>query len=999
VKPPANGNRPPGPNGAPAGQPSGHSPNKPGSGPPRGPRSQPARPPAGGTRSTPGQTGAVPATGSSTGAVRPTGNPTGAVRPNPNHTGAVRPTANPTGAVPATGSSTGAVRATGSSTGAVRPNPNHTGAVRPTANPTGAVPATGSPTGAVRATGNPTGAVRPNPNHTGAVRPTANPTGAVRATGSPTGAVRATGSPTGAVRATSTSATRAVTESATGARRSVDSSSRTDLPARGGSLDGPANATAARLLAEGRARMAEPEGEKAEPPVRRRRRLREFDPASLAALPAEMRLRFLASRKRHKARLAAMTPKQRLNHRLRVAAAALVGTFVVFPALVFFVGYVCFSIPSPDDAVNKQIATINFTDGSQLAKVVPAEGNRIKVDIDQVPPVVQHAVLSAEDRSFLSNPGFDFWGIARAAFKQLTGRAGGGSTITQQYVKKTLVGDEHSLWRKYKELIIAVKISQQNTKPQILGNYLNAIYFGRGAYGIQAASQAYFKTDVSKLNAEQGAVLAGVIQSPSANDPAVNRIRAVQRWTYVMDGMVRMGWLPERERAAAQYPVTIPPAKTSGGVPSDYRGLILRAVRDELEQRGITEQQFNQEGLTVTTTIDPVAQQAAVDAVHAGLAGQPDNLRSAMVSIDPTTGAILAYFGGDNGVGLNYATVRKQPGSTFKPFVLLADLLRPDSKGLGAKYKGMPIPGLRNADGASCEMCDLKQAMTISNNVIYHQLGIEVGPQNVAAAANRAGITAPLANPDAGIALGDKEVTPVDLASAYATIAAGGVYHRPHLVTKVTTSDDRVIYQQVDSGERRFDPQVIRNLIEAMLGVPTYDKMTLTSSRPVAAKTGTVQSHIENQNNDAWTAGFTPQVANVVWVGTDQNTPIKTAKGDPISGGTVPAKMWKSYMYDYTKGQPVKSFGPFKAIGSPPTVTGPNDGFMAGPPPSSDSAAADGTSSPPTTTLSQPDDANSLPSSGRVCDDQGCHDVGGSSRGDNDRSDDGRSNDDGDDDG
>jgi membrane peptidoglycan carboxypeptidase len=805
------------------------------------------------------------------------------------------------------------------------------------------------------------------------------------------------------VRATGTGSTtgaRAVVDSATGARRSVDSPSRVDLPARDGSADSPSNATAARLLAEGRARMSTPEDDEAERPARRTRRVREFDLASLAALPAEMRQRFLVNWRRHKARLAGYTPKQLLWHRLRWAAVALVSTFVVFPALVFFIGYLCFSIPSPDDAVNKQIATINFTDGTQLAKVVPAEGNRIKVDIDQVPQAVQFAVLSAEDRSFLSNPGFDPLGIARAAVKQLTGRAGGGSTITQQYVKKTLVGDEHSLWRKYKELIIAVKISQQNTKPEILSNYLNAIYFGRGAYGIEAAAQAYFKTDVWKLNAAQGAVLAGVIQSPSANDPAVNRMRAVERWTYVMDGMVRMGWLPEQQRSAAQYPVTIPPAKSTGGVPSDYRGLILRAVRDELEQRGITEQEFNQEGLNVTTTIDPVAQQAAVDAVHAGLADQPNNLRSAMVSIDPTTGAVLAYYGGDNGVGLNYATVQKQPGSTFKPFVLLADLERPDTKGLGVKYKGMPIPGLRNADGASCELCDLKQAMTISNNVIYHQLGIEVGPQNVANAAKQAGITSPLANPDAGIALGDKEVTPFDLASAYATIAAGGVYHRPHLVTKVTTSDDRVLYQQVDSGERRFDPKVIRNLIEAMLGVPTYDKLTLTSSRAVAAKTGTVQSHIENQNNDAWTAGFTPQVASVVWVGTDQNTPIKTAKGDPISGGTVPAKVWKSYMYDYTKGQPVESFGPFKAMGAPPAVTGPNDGFMAGPAPSSAASGEDGTSAP-TTNLPQPNESNTLPSSGRVCDDQGCHDANGNGNGNDDRSnsDDGRSNDDGGDDG
>jgi membrane peptidoglycan carboxypeptidase len=652
-------------------------------------------------------------------------------------------------------------------------------------------------------------------------------------------------------------------------------------------------------------------------------------PAQLAALPELTKQWWVHSWRRHRQRLASYTPVQRRWRRVRLAGLGTFGFFVVLPVMLFFVGYLCFSVPTPDDAVNKQVATINFSDGSQLAKVVPQEGNRIKVSIDQIPKHVQYAVLAAEDRSFFSNPGFDPIGIARAAVRQLTGGGGGGSTITQQYVKNSLVGDQHSLWRKYREMILAVKISQENTKADILANYLNAIYFGRGAYGIEAASQAYFGKNVWELDPSQGALLAGVIQSPSRWDPAVDPQHSVERWTFVADGMAQQGWLTAEQRAAARFPVTIATRKISGGVPTDDRGLILSAIKDELESRGISEQEFSQEGLKITTTIDPAAQQQAVDAAHKGLEGQPPNLRSALVSIDPETGAIQAYYGGDNGVGLDYARVRKQPGSTFKPFVLLADMLLPTPMGLGTQFKGEPLPGLRNADGASCQVCDIKQAMTISNNVIFHELAMRVGPQKVADAAKLAGITSPLNKVDGGIALGDKEVTPVELASAYATIAAGGVYHPPHLVSKVTTSDDRVLYEAVNPSDQRFSSQVARNVIEGMLGVPTYDKLTLSGGRAVAAKTGTVQSYIEDQNNDAWTAGFTPQLASVVWIGTDQNTPIKTSKSVPISGGTLPATIWKTYMFDATKEQTAQSFGPFKAIGAPPAVAGPYDGFAA----------------------------------------------------------------------
>jgi membrane peptidoglycan carboxypeptidase len=556
---------------------------------------------------------------------------------------------------------------------------------------------------------------------------------------------------------------------------------------------------------------------------------------------------------------------------------------------------------------------------------VPEEGNRIKVSIEQVPQHVRHAVLAAEDRSFYSNPGFDLTGILRAVWNQLRGGVGGGSTITQQFVKKALVGDEQTLWRKYKEVVLAVKISQERSKDEILGDYLNTIYFGRGAYGIQSAAHAYFGKNVGDLTASEAALLAGVIQSPSRWDPAVNPEKAVERWDFVLDGMAAQGWLAPAEREQARFPQTVTRKAATRGVPTDNRGHIVSAVTAELESLGITDEDIAQDGLRITTTIDPRRQESAVAAAHAALAGQPVNLRSAMVAIDPATGAVLAYYGGDNGLGLDYARVRKLAGSTFKPFVVLAGLLRDPPIGLGEVYDGEELPGLRNAEGADCEECDLKQAMTISNNVVFHTLARQVGPEAVADAARAAGITAPLDDPDEGIALGNKEVSALDLASAYATIAAGGVWRQPHLVASVVTADDQVLYQAATEGERRFPERVARNVTESMLDVAAHDHLALPGGRPVAAKTGTVQSRFEGENNDAWMAGFTPSVASAVWMGTDMNSPIRTARGTPIQGSSLPGDVWHDFMAAAHSGTPVEQFAPYRPIGEAPSPAAPGE--------------------------------------------------------------------------
>jgi membrane peptidoglycan carboxypeptidase len=645
--------------------------------------------------------------------------------------------------------------------------------------------------------------------------------------------------------------------------------------------------------------------------------------------------------------------------RLRRSAYAGVAAMVATPVLCLVLGWVFISVPNADDAVESQLNTVSFADGSVLARIAPGEqGNRQKVDINQVPPPVRFAVLSAEDRSFYSNSGFDVTGFGRAVWKNLTGGQGGGSTITQQYVKNAMVGDEYSLVRKYKELIISLKISQERSKDEILGDYLNSIYFGRGAYGIQAASQAYFGRPVETLSPAEGALLAGVIQAPSRWDPAQNPDDALRRWNYVMDGMVTQGWLPAPERTAAQFPPTVPPRRVTGGVPGDDRGHIYTAVRDELRSLGIDEDALLTQGLQIQTTIEPQAQREAVDATRAQMRGQPQNLRSATVSIDPRTGGILAYYGGDNGSGLDYARVEKQAGSTFKPFVLLAALQHDPPIGISTEFDGRSIPGqtVRNVDGADCTNCSLKRAMTLSNNVVFTALGNRVGPQAVAAAARQAGITQPMDNPNSGIALGNQETTAVDLASAYATFSDEGVYHRPHLVQRVTTASGEVLYDQSTAtapGEQRIDPRVARNVTEAMRDVPEYDGVSLSGGRQAAAKTGTVQSHVEDQNNDAWMAGYTPAASTVVWVGTDDNTPIRTSDGRPVYGHGLPSEIWKSFMDEALEDKPKQTFGPFTPVaGTDPGDTAIHDDTSSSTPASSSAprspSASTSTSAPAT---------------------------------------------------
>ncbi|WP_051580681.1 transglycosylase domain-containing protein [Pseudonocardia acaciae] len=613
--------------------------------------------------------------------------------------------------------------------------------------------------------------------------------------------------------------------------------------------------------------------------------------------------------------------------RFRRVALVLVVLGVFAPILAFAIGWIAFDVPTPEDLATSQVATVSYSNGDELTKIAPSGNvNRTKVPLKEVPLEVQHAVLAAEDRTFYTNLGFDPVGILRAAWNQVNGVAGGGSTITQQYVKITTGQDQYSLFRKFKEIVLAAKISKEKNKDQILEDYLNTIYLGRGAYGIQAAAKAYFNVDSKQLTPAQGALIAGMIQSPSRWDPEKNPTKARERWNFVMDGMVSQGWMNKAEREAATFPTAVKPTAATLGMPTDARGHIYSQIKAELEAKGITEAQLNQDGLKISTTIDPVLQKQAQQTAEKIMKQNPKNLRSSLVAIDPRDGGIRAYYGGDNGLGLDYASqVLKQPGSAFKPFAMAAALRQNPPIGLGKRFDGsspQTIAGqtVANSEGENCDDCSLKTAMTKSINTVFYNLVVQIGPEAVAKAAHDAGIPNNLlANPNAGIALGDKEVHTVDMASAFATFAAEGLYRAPHMITRVTTAEGNVIYDgTIDPGEQRIDQQVARNVTESMMDVASHSRIGLTDGRAVASKTGTVQSRIQGQNNDAWMVGYTPSLSTAVWVGTDDNSPIKTSGGTPIYGRMVPGSIWQGFMNTALRGKPKEQFSKFTPLGTPP---------------------------------------------------------------------------------
>lgn len=622
---------------------------------------------------------------------------------------------------------------------------------------------------------------------------------------------------------------------------------------------------------------------------------------------------------------------------LRWIGLGALGAFVLV-VLAVVVAYVRTDVPAPDQLAVAGVTRILYSDGSEIGRM--GTQNRIPVRLDQVPLPVQQEVLAAEDRGFYTEPGISLTGIARALLTNLRGGGDiqqGGSTITQQYAKNAYLSSERTYTRKIKEILIAVKMTRQESKDQILQNYLNTIYFGRGAYGIQVASQSYFGKPVDQLTPAEGAVLAASIRSPAGYDPEKHPDAAKARWRYVLDGMVSKGWLSRAEADGLTYPTVLPAAQA--GKANDLsgpKGHVLTRVMDEVETELQKRGQTNliAKGLDVTTTLSRPAQEAAVAAVQKVVGtpseGDPKAPKGALVSLDPRNGNVVAYYGGATGTGFDYASQGngRQPGSSFKPYTLASAL--DQGIGLRSTFDGSTpqyFPGLAkpvtNFNNENFGRVDLVTATEHSINTVYFALALKAGPKKIADLAHAAGISTDLGgtDPAAGIALGIYDVRVQDQAVGYAAFANGGQRVTPHFVTSVAQAG-KELYRTSPQLTRAFPDPVAADATTAMQAViksGTGTQAQLAGGRPAAGKTGTTEN-----NFDVWFCGYTPQLATAVWVGTGQNLKLPFAGGQ-ATGGTVTAGIWKQYTDAALAGQPVLQFPPPANIGRAvnPVPTGP----------------------------------------------------------------------------
>ena len=455
---------------------------------------------------------------------------------------------------------------------------------------------------------------------------------------------------------------------------------------------------------------------------------------------------------------------------------------VGFLAMVALVGvaYAKTDIPTPNELAGAQTTVVYYSNGkTEIGRF--GDQNRINVTIDKVPEHVRQAVLAAEDRSFYENNGISPKGIGRAFWNNLKGGSTqGGSTITQQYAKNVYLTQERTYKRKAKEFLIAVKLDQRDNKDKILQDYLNVIYFGRRAYGIETASETYFKKPVSDLSVAEGAVLAAIIRSPARYDPANHPEELQARFDYVLDGMVAKGWLDESERAKQKLPEVAPPKTTNSASGTNY--YLLDTVRRELKVNGFTDQEIDLGGLKVITTFQLKAQRAAVRAVRTERPKEKaKGVHIGLSAVRPGDGAVLAMYGGDKAGGHNEATqARVQPGSAFKPFALTAALQ--DDISLKSRFSGnspLKVPGskpVNNEFDQSYGTVDLIKATEDSINTAYVDLTLEMGSRKVLDAAVDAGIPekTPGLLPNARIPLGTNSARNIDMSSAYSTFAAQG---------------------------------------------------------------------------------------------------------------------------------------------------------------------------------------------------------------------------------
>ena len=549
------------------------------------------------------------------------------------------------------------------------------------------------------------------------------------------------------------------------------------------------------------------------------------------------------------------------------------------------------------------------SDGHTILAVLRGSQSRVLVPSSAISPWMKQAIVATEDKRFYQHRGIDIRGMARAFWNDVRGRpVQGGSTITQQFVKNTLTGNRRTVFRKLKEAALAWQLEQKWSKDRILTAYLNTIYFGNGAYGIERAARTYFGHGAAKLTLPEAALLAGIPEDPSLYDPVAHPADAKARRTVVLTLMLQQNIIDQGEfERAVHAPMPKPQDVHLSGVQGQvpYFG---EYVKEQLIDRFGAGKVFGS-GYRVYTTINLKLQDLARQAVQKWLPS-PDGPQAGLVAINPTDGSVLAMVGGRNFhvSQYNLATAReRQTGSAFKPFVLATALRegisplttyvsKPVSIFLGNRYWNV-----HNYEGEYLGPIDLVKAIAVSDNSVFSQLTRDVGPANVVKTAHAAGVIGPLQSYFA-IGLGVEPVSVLEMARSYATFANDGVRvdgsvfgDEPRVVSKIENDQNQVVYANVPTGVRALPADADELLTQLLEGVVTGGTGTAAAlpGRAVAGKTGTTENY-----GDAWFCGYTPQLVTCVWVGyPNKLVPmLHDFHGGPVVGGTYPALIWKAFM-------------------------------------------------------------------------------------------------------
>ncbi len=687
-----------------------------------------------------------------------------------------------------------------------------------------------------------------------------------------------------------------------------------------------------------------------------------------------------------KERRKAPPSRSRLRRVLRWTLWLAVPAVAVAAGTVIGLIYAFARVPLPAEVPTAQ--TIVFLDetGKHEIGTLSAQENRRVVSLDKIPEDTRRAVLAAEDRDFYEHGAISWRGLARASAANLLRRriSEGGSTITQQYVKNAFpgVGRDRTLFRKLKEAVLAVKLERKFSKDKILEFYLNTVYFGRGAYGVDAAARTYFKQKAENLKPAQSALLAGVIRSPEFYGKKEHAASAKARRNYILQAMVDRGWLTAKEgRAALESKLGISWKANPQGIANSDAPFFLEKVRQYLVARYGAEA-VNLGGMRVRTTLDMKMQDQADQTVKRILDNPKDDPRAALVSIDPRNGAVRAMYGGWNFKTrqFNYATnAVRQAGSTMKPFVLAQALS--DGYSVNTTYPGpaeLIVDGedFRNYDDTPYGQMTLRDATRLSVNTVYVQLMQLVEPDRVAKFAKAHGLaaelsgraeppkdprpleSAPVLKPVLALSLGSGDVTTLQLASAFGTWANRGIHHAPHLVEKVLDAKGRVLEEHRGPQGTQVIAQVHADTMNMVLKSAVENgtgQAARLFGREVAGKTGTTSDY-----TDARFVGYTPNLVTSVWLGFDN--PKKKLVGvrglAGVSGGSLPAQIWHDFMDVATRDRPVESFPPPAELGgvvlnptttAPPTTVPPTtQPGPQNPPPTLPSPTQPGPSVPPT---------------------------------------------------